>query len=957
MKQILGLAFFLLFVTTLSAQGWIKKYDDYSSNWLNGFGQQTLDGGYVMVGYTGTFTKDIHIKKVDIFGQIQWTLTNTITGDEWPVGMKQIPSTGEYLVLYQKGQFNGHLLKVSATGQIIYDIPINVGMNIWTGSTNSNLTITSDNHLLITSCGTDTAGNNNIGLAKLDLSGNVLWSQLYHQPNFQSFSMDVIEAPDGNYVMAGHIDTVTSPNQGNGREIYIVKTDTAGNMLWDKVHKITNSDRSQSIINTSDGGFLVTGFNGVGSSAKFLALKLDGNGNKEWHWTPTSSSSYDGAYGAVEHPDGSFTVVGYINDNNPPYYFDMGFVKLSATGTPLLQKGLATGDNVPHAKRVYLSSNGGYAIFGVDATGAFLMTADSTGTVYSNHIVGNLFYDLDGDCIKDAGEPTLSNHLINVEKATEQRYGVTDAAGDYIVEVDTGTYTVTADHLSPYWQFCQNPQTITFNNFYSQDTANFAVQVLDTCTYMEVNVGAPILRRCFPATYYVNYSNLGTKDAQNSYVEVTLDPYLTFDSSSIAPTNQVGNVYRFDLGTVPSLASGAFQIYVTVDCDSTVTLGQTHCVEAHIFPDTVCMPNYWSGPIIQATSTCSTDSVTFRLENVGTNMVSTHNYTIIEEHVMIQAMPFMLGSGQDQFITIPAAPGATYRIEADQANGFPALLGDSVAISNMVGCNAPPIINIPNILNQFYNGNSNPSISVDCQNNRGAYDPNDKQGQPLGYGAQHYIENHIPLNYHIRFQNTGTDTAFTVVVVDTLDEHLDPATIQMGASSHAYTWELREGGILVVTFDNIMLPDSNVNEPASNGFFKFQINQAPNNPTGTVIYNRASIYFDFNAPIMTNTVFHTIGDDFVTVLITGTDNVLTSEKVEVTVYPNPFKEQATLEVIGGDYQELRLTVYDIVGQQVWSKVSTNDQIKIRRNNLTQGAYIYRLEGDGELINTGKLIIK
>ena len=64
-------------------------------------------------------------------------------------------------------------------------------------------------------------------------------------------------------------------------------------------------------------------------------------------------------------------------------------------------------------------------------------------------------------------------------------------------------------------------------------------------------------------------------------------------------------------------------------------------------------------------------------------------------------------------------------------------------------------------------------------------------------------------------------------------------------------------------FNNIQLPDSNVNEPASHGFVKFKINQRANNPLGTVIENKAGIYFDFNEAVITNSTHHVLGENFV----------------------------------------------------------------------------------------------
>ncbi|MCP4443268.1 MAG: T9SS type A sorting domain-containing protein, partial [Aureispira sp.] len=79
------------------------------------------------------------------------------------------------------------------------------------------------------------------------------------------------------------------------------------------------------------------------------------------------------------------------------------------------------------------------------------------------------------------------------------------------------------------------------------------------------------------------------------------------------------------------------------------------------------------------------------------------------------------------------------------------------------------------------------------------------------------------------------------------------------------------------------------------------------------------------------------------------------EEVIVKVYPNPFQEQTTIEVEGGDYQGIMLKVYDIMGRMVLQTNATENKIQLQRVNLPQGVYVYRLEGDGELINTGKII--
>ncbi|MCP4438686.1 MAG: T9SS type A sorting domain-containing protein [Aureispira sp.] len=453
-----------------------------------------------------------------------------------------------------------------------------------------------------------------------------------------------------------------------------------------------------------------------------------------------------------------------------------------------------------------------------------------------------------------------------------------------------------------------------------------------------------------------SYTNLGGVAAQNAYVEVELDSFLIYNSSSLPLISQVGQIYRFDIGTVAQGASGSFSINVTVDCDSAI-LGQTHCSEVHIYPDSICIPNYWTGPILDVTATCLGDSVQFDIINTGAPMPTPTQYVIAEDNIIIMFAPFQLGAGGQTTIYQAAQPGAAYRMTIDQAANFPGLLGNATVSVALEGCSplANGLFNTGFITN-IANDNGSPFIAVDCSPNIGSYDPNDKQAQPVGYGLDHFIEEETALNYHIRFQNTGTDTAFTVRVVDELSAHLDPATVVVGASSHPYTWKLYGENVLEFTFNNIMLPDSNVNEPASHGFIKFGIQQKSGNPSGTYIENDAAIYFDYNAPVITNTTYHTVGNNFI---ITDVNRINTELKqIKTTVFPNPMSERATVKLEGlEDGQEAMLRIYDALGQQIEVQVSNSGVFELENNGWSSGMYIYQIQVDQKSIGTGKIIVK
>jgi len=186
-------------------------------------------------------------------------------------------------------------------------------------------------------------------------------------------------------------------------------------------------------------------------------------------------------------------------------------------------------------------------------------------------------------------------------------------------------------------------------------------------------------------------------------------------------------------------------------------------------------------------------------------------YIVLEDIVMLRDDDApALGAGESMIIALPAS-GATYRIEAQQEPLHP---GKSMPSLSVEGCGTPVS---QGIVTMYPTDDADLWVDKECRQNIGSYDPNDKQGFPIGYGASHYILPGTDLEYLIRFQNTGTDTAFTVVVRDTLSNWLNPESIEMGAASHENTWRLTGPGIIEWRFENILLPDSSTNLAGSNG--------------------------------------------------------------------------------------------------------------------------------------------
>ncbi|MCB9177979.1 MAG: T9SS type A sorting domain-containing protein [Flavobacteriales bacterium] len=160
----------------------------------------------------------------------------------------------------------------------------------------------------------------------------------------------------------------------------------------------------------------------------------------------------------------------------------------------------------------------------------------------------------------------------------------------------------------------------------------------------------------------------------------------------------------------------------------------------------------------------------------------------------------------------------------------------------------------------------------------GSYDPNDKLLNPARLTPDEVAAGVTPIEYTIRFQNTGTYQAERVVILDTLSNDLQWESMTFVASSHDQHWYITDG-VLHVIHNDINLPDSTADEPGSHGFFTFRMLPKTNLGDGSVITNIAHIVFDFNEPIITPPAVFTVDVEAAVSEVQGTRTMLLS--------PNP----------------------------------------------------------------------
>lgn len=525
---------------------------------------------------------------------------------------------------------------------------------------------------------------------------------------------------------------------------------------------------------------------------------------------------------------------------------------------------------------------------------------------------GTLYLDSDGDCDLDEEDTPAPGFVLTLtnDLTGDMYYAWTGEDGTWAIELPEGTYTIEPiiEEGQPL-ETCDPATNVTLGAEAVSGIDVF-MPVLFNCPVLTTEITLPFLRRCFQGCAYVHYENTGTATGEDAQVVVVLDPFFTDVIPSVDPVSVEGNVYTFNVGDLPPFSGGTIGFIFTISCEA--ELGQSHCIDAAITPDDSCHDDpAWNGALVEIISAeCLGDSVVFTVSNVGDNQMSIPlNYIIVEDGIMLSEEPITNGQlipGEAYTITMEAN-GSTYAVITNQEPNAP---GTDQPTAVFEGCNGNGNSFSTGFANLLPLDSGNPARSTVCRENVGSYDPNDKMGYPLGWDGGN-IEEGTRLDYEIRFQNTGTDTAFTVVISDTLSADLDLATFKMEAASHPYTISIDTHRVITWTFDNILLPDSSTNLLLSQGAVVFSIDHDESLIPGDEITNEAAIYFDFNEPIITNVSKHIIAKEGLPVGL----RAIQAQSIDLSVYPNPASDFIKVKVPADELQATDvLQVTDLHGR-------------------------------------------
>jgi hypothetical protein len=228
---------------------------------------------------------------------------------------------------------------------------------------------------------------------------------------------------------------------------------------------------------------------------------------------------------------------------------------------------------------------------------------------------------------------------------------------------------------------------------------------------------------------------------------------------------------------------------------------------------------------------------------------------------------------------------------------------------------------------------------VRCDTVRSSFDPNAIEVLPQGH-----ILNDTRLQYTIHFENTGNDTAKNIHVIDTLSSHLKSSTIELVFASSEMNISVQKtasDNVVIFDFPNINLPDSS-HHGLCHGIVVFTIKPYSGLACDTQIHNRASIYFDLNEGVLTNTVNNSIY-----CAPTFEENLNNSDIQVPRLFPNPASSQLIVEADNLLYDYI--AICNNFGQILLQQKSEPKQTKLDIQMLPPGIYCVRLVGNSNCV--------
>ncbi|THU39804.1 T9SS type A sorting domain-containing protein [Niastella caeni] len=701
-------------------------------------------------------------------------------------------------------------------------------------------------------------------VVKLDSNGTRTWWRGIGANPHESALLSVREVTGG-YITAGYERIYPDP-----ANYLISKVDVSGNSLWEKTYGGSGSDRPYAVRPTIDGGYIVAGYSNsadgdviqLHAGAEAWIVKLDANGNKVWTKTYGGTST-DTAYAICQMPDGGYLVCGTTSSANGDVPANNGgsdgwVFKLDALGTLVWKKNFGGGaqdvlnsviknDDNTYTLSGYTFSNDGDVSGNHGQADVWVIKIDDTGNLIWSKVYGGSRNDAAFGL--HAGF-TSGSFVTGFTESSDGQ--ITDAAGR------ADCWTLRLDESGNLlWQKSSG----TVNDEYAMvimpksdvefTIAGFGYPLTQPVGWTDYNDGLVIkygYANTIKGTLFYDANSNGIKDVgEGNFDNAIVKTVKSGDSLSAMPYNGAFSL-DVDTGTfttsvllftpyynvVPASQSSTFSTYYNQDSIGFAVQPLPGKKDLFIMMRAVdpARPGF---------------DVRYQLfyKNVGTMNMPTGTVQLTID----PKFSYLNASTAPTSIT-----GNTITWNYTNLNSL-----DAGSIFLTIRLAAPPTTNIGDTLRSVavigpVTGDETPAddTAVLKQIVTGSFDPNDKTEANAGVITPAQVNNGEYLNYQIRFQNLGTDTAFNITVRDTLESRLDWNSLQMISASHAYQLAIEDGNKLTWQFNNIELPYSGIDEPNSHGYILYRIKPLSTVQIGDTIKNGAGIYFDFNLPVATN---------------------------------------------------------------------------------------------------------
>jgi hypothetical protein len=329
-------------------EGWVKTFGGLGNDWGRSI-QHTSDGGYIITGWTSSFgagSTDVWLIKTNSNGDEEWTRT---------------------------------------FGGINYDEGWSVQQ-----TSDSGYIITGETKLL--------GGKTDVLLIKTDSNGNEIWNKTFGGEDWNS-GRSVKQISDGGYIITGS----TGPEYPTKLDVLLIKTDSNGNVKWSRTFGGSSPDRGYSVLQTSDGGFIITG------TGEFWLIKTDSDGNKEWS-RPSGGYLTKGGCSIQQTNDGGYIVAG---GSEARYCW---LIKTDSNGNEKWSRTFG-GTNIYGGSSVQQTSDGGYIITG----------STRSGPHHTPHDIYILKTDANGNKVWDKlyGRKNMDDRGASVQQTTDGGYIIT----------------------------------------------------------------------------------------------------------------------------------------------------------------------------------------------------------------------------------------------------------------------------------------------------------------------------------------------------------------------------------------------------------------------------------------------------------------------------------------------------------------------------------------------------